>query len=42
LFQQNQNSIQLSNQKQIVQELIDIIPSMVTPIFGVESGVQPK
>jgi len=40
LLQYNQDSIQSSNQKQIVQEMIDITPSMVTPIFGVESGVE--
>jgi hypothetical protein len=40
LLQENQNSIQSNNQKQIVQEMIDITPSMVTPIFGVESGVE--
>jgi len=42
LLQENQNSIQSNNQKQIVQEMIDITPSMVTPIFGVESGVEAE
>jgi hypothetical protein len=42
LLQQNQDSIQSSNRKQIVQEMIDIISSMVTPIFGADSGVESK
>jgi hypothetical protein len=28
--------------KKIVQEMIDITPSMLTPIFGAENGVEPK
>jgi len=32
-LQQNQDSIQSSSQKQIVQDMIDITPSMVTNIW---------
>ncbi len=42
MLQENQDSIQSNNQKQIVQEMIDITPSMVTPIFGAESGVEAE
>jgi hypothetical protein len=42
LLQENQDSIQSNSQKKIVQEMIDIIPSEVTPIFGVESGVEAE
>jgi hypothetical protein len=40
LLQQNQDLIQSNIGKQIVLEIIDITPSMVTPIYGAENGVE--
>ncbi len=39
-MQQNQDLIQSNIGKQIVLEIIDITPSMVTPIYGAENGVE--
>jgi len=40
LLQQNQDLIQSNIGKQIALEIIDITPSMVTPIYGAENGVE--